>query len=54
VWGYALAWALLNDRMKLLAYWILGHTEAGATPGSTRLILTILPGGLEKDKGPSE
>jgi hypothetical protein len=24
------------------------------TPGSTRLILTILPGRLEKDKGPSE
>ena len=32
VWGYALVWALVNDRMKLLAYWILDHTEAGATP----------------------
>jgi H+-transporting ATPase len=32
VWGYAIAWALVNDRVKLLAYWILDHTEAGATP----------------------
>jgi H+-transporting ATPase len=23
VWGYAITWALLNDRVKLLAYWIL-------------------------------
>ncbi len=28
VWGYALAWFLLNDRVKLLAYWILDHTKA--------------------------
>ena len=32
VWGYALAWFLVNDRVKLLAYWILDHTKAGATP----------------------
>ena len=32
VWGYALAWFLVNDRVKLLAYWILDHTQAGATP----------------------
>jgi H+-transporting ATPase len=32
VWGYALAWFLLNDRIKLLAYRILDHTKAGATP----------------------
>jgi H+-transporting ATPase len=25
VWGYALVWALINDRMKLLAYRILDH-----------------------------
>ena len=23
VWGYALAWALVNDRIKLLTYWVL-------------------------------
>jgi H+-transporting ATPase len=32
VWGYALVWFLVNDRVKLLAYWILDHTKAGATP----------------------
>ena len=32
VWVYALAWALVNDRVKLVAYWILDHTKAGATP----------------------
>ena len=28
VWGYALAWFLVNDRVKLLAYRILDHTKA--------------------------
>jgi H+-transporting ATPase len=28
VWGYALAWALLNDRAKLLTYWVLDKTKA--------------------------
>jgi H+-transporting ATPase len=28
VWGYALAWFLLNDRVKLLAYRILDPTKA--------------------------
>jgi len=28
VWGYALAWALLNDRVKLLAYRIFDPTKA--------------------------
>jgi H+-transporting ATPase len=28
VWGYALAWFLVNDRVKLLAYWILDRTKA--------------------------
>jgi len=32
VWVYALAWFLVNDRVKLLAYWVLDHTTAGATP----------------------
>ena len=32
VWAYALAWFLVNDRVKLLAYWVLDHTKAGATP----------------------
>ncbi len=32
VWVYALAWFLVNDRVKLLAYWILDHTKAVAKP----------------------
>ncbi len=31
VWGYALAWFLVNDRVKLLAYWVLDRNKAGAT-----------------------
>ena len=30
VWGYALAWALVNDRAKLLTYWVLDTVKAGA------------------------
>jgi H+-transporting ATPase len=30
VWGYALAWFLFNDRMKLLAYWILDRSKSQA------------------------
>lgn len=41
VWGYALAWALVNDRIKLLAYRVFDRTwvspasgrKADATPG---------------------
>jgi len=29
VWGYAIAWALLNDRVKLLAYRIFDPTRPG-------------------------
>jgi H+-transporting ATPase len=28
VWGYALAWFLVNDRAKLLAYWVLDRAKA--------------------------
>jgi H+-transporting ATPase len=28
VWGYALAWFLVNDRVKLLAYWVLDRAKA--------------------------
>ena len=31
VWLYALVWAVVNDRVKLVAYWILDRTKAGAT-----------------------
>ncbi|HUX46520.1 MAG TPA: HAD-IC family P-type ATPase, partial [Desulfosporosinus sp.] len=32
VWGYALLWFLINDRIKLLAYRIFDHTKAAAKP----------------------
>ena len=31
VWGYALAWALVNDRVKLITYRILGAPKAALT-----------------------
>jgi H+-transporting ATPase len=34
VWVYALVWALVNDRVKLVAYWILDRTKAGETPAT--------------------
>ena len=32
VWGYALAWALVNDRVKLAAYWVLDRADKRAKP----------------------
>ena len=34
VWGYALAWFLVNDRVKLLAYRIFDPAKAEANPGA--------------------
>jgi H+-transporting ATPase len=30
VWGYAVAWALVNDRVKLAAYWVLDRADKKA------------------------
>ena len=32
VWGYALTWFLVNDRVKLLAYWIFDPVKAAPQP----------------------
>jgi H+-transporting ATPase len=64
LWGYALAWALVNDRVKLVAYWVLERSKAKAdakaapkpdaktaldmTPGEVRLA------GLVKDPEDAE
>jgi H+-transporting ATPase len=32
VWGYALVWALVNDRLKLAAYWVLDRADKKAEP----------------------
>ena len=34
VWGYALLWFLVNDRVKLLTYRILGSAKAKSMPGA--------------------
>jgi len=48
VWGYAMAWAFVNDRVKLAAYWVLDRADKkgkrgaepkpDAKPGSVRPI----------------
>jgi len=40
VWGYALVWFLLNDRVKLLAYRMLDPVKAGPPSDSTPQIAT--------------
>jgi H+-transporting ATPase len=40
-WSYALAWFFLNDRLKLLTYWILDSRKLKATP--KREIGTVPP-----------
>jgi H+-transporting ATPase len=35
VWGYALAWALVNDRVKLAAYWVLDRADKKAATKRT-------------------
>jgi H+-transporting ATPase len=32
VWGYALAWFLVNDRAKLITYWLLDYARAEEKP----------------------
>jgi H+-transporting ATPase len=41
VWGYALVWFLLNDRLKLLAYRIFDPTKTETAP---KAALDITPG----------
>jgi H+-transporting ATPase len=36
VWGYALTWFLVNDRVKLLAYRIFGGAKSGSTSEGAR------------------
>ena len=42
VWGYALAWFLVNDRVKLLAYWFLDRAKAD-TPSDATASGTLRP-----------
>jgi H+-transporting ATPase len=36
VWGYALAWFLVNDRLKLFAYWMLDRADAKKQDGQSQ------------------
>ncbi|MGA2451745.1 MAG: hypothetical protein ABTD50_24065 [Polyangiaceae bacterium] len=38
VWAYALAWLLVSDRVKVLAYRIFDPTTAKASYGLTALV----------------
>jgi len=51
VWGYALAWFLVNDRLKLIAYYFLDATKNEAPKRLTRLSLQRLA--LTMPRGPS-
>ena len=45
VWAYAIAWALVNDRIKLLAYRIFDPAHTGAATGTTGDPRPKLPAG---------
>jgi H+-transporting ATPase len=52
VWGYALAWFLLNDRVKLLAYRIFDCTKAGDTPEERAQQKSKAKAGVKPDSKP--
>jgi H+-transporting ATPase len=37
VWGYALVWAFVNDRVKLATYWVLDHVKISVLPSGHKL-----------------
>jgi H+-transporting ATPase len=43
VWGYALAWFLVNDRVKLLTYWILDRVGLEKTGPEMKASPELLP-----------
>jgi H+-transporting ATPase len=51
VWGYALAWFLVNDRVKLLTYWILDRTKPRNEPKSG--VKIVLPSTAGPDVRPA-
>jgi hypothetical protein len=48
VWGYALAWFIVNDRVKLLAYRILDPVKTKISSDSTPKVGERAGGGLAK------
>ena len=49
VWAYALVWALINDRIKLLAYKIFDPAKAGAKPEVKAEAKTVATGALKTE-----
>jgi H+-transporting ATPase len=39
VWGYALVWFLVNDRVKLLAYWVYDHIHIKSSNQPSKLVV---------------
>jgi H+-transporting ATPase len=43
VWGYALVWFFVNDRVKLLAYWIVDRAKLSPPSDVSRLLAKPVP-----------
>ncbi|WP_186760544.1 plasma-membrane proton-efflux P-type ATPase [Arthrobacter alpinus] len=53
VWGYAIIWALVSDRIKLLAYRILDPAKATTSPDDAKLSEGTPPQEPDSTHGPS-
>ena len=52
VWGYALVWFLVNDRVKLIAYWALDRIAAKSAPNVRSETLPETKVAPKPDAGP--
>jgi H+-transporting ATPase len=52
VWGYALAWFLVNDRVKLIAYWALDWIGAISEPNARSEAPPAMKVAPKPDAGP--
>ena len=54
VWGYALVWFLVNDRVKLIAYWALDRIAAKSAPNVRSETLPETKVAPKPDAGPQK
>ena len=52
VWGYALVWFLVTDRVKLIAYWALDRIAARSAPNVRSETLSETKAAPKPDAGP--
>ena len=52
VWGYALVWFLVNDRVKLIAYWVLNSSAARSARNARSETLLETKVAPKSDAGP--